>query len=881
MRICSSCGKEKKTASQMKTCKKCRHRKRKQKQFARELKSHLMYLNQVFAWGNDQSDLFQNTKFCSENTNNNDGRDNNRDDAVIRNHLYAEDDGSLMLEKGMGTTLDSQLTIDAETSDNESDIQHENTNTNVIASEDIEEDNYINFIEPESPRADLNSLEVVHETDIEVEEMEEKMQEYEELQDHDLIDEELLPGGNPDIVIEELSNRARLPESPISGTSAEFLNPEDEEKAIEELLDFNGYRFDNWAKIVVKKGNGAILDIHKTNEWFKRMTSTSKLLKDDSTKARILKIIPDENYIGVRSGFLASAIEHATLYTLKHCPLCSSLSKRLHHVAHYKPFTKELCNNRGPFQIIQGHKVSLSYIKVINSHEFPEISSPIVTKLNKPQLTRELTEYVLSGNKYLEDINFKENVLDKYGKNFSLLLFQLPEESEAIHDLRQALVDKMEKISELARKDHQVGHSLFKKFRNVQPRTVTMYTNIVFKILYTMIKLQELGYFQLDGIDDDIETIDSIDVISNYVDNHLMLKKINPVGFTFVSSPFIVALWINHLEPVTCSLRDESGIQHLFDAVQFFMKLELINYCHTNRHNLEKGYKEYFKATEDYTTIYKVLKIMKSKLFEFRTIVSNYYDVYFTRKYFTKLYRDTEINLSDIPVFVTYLISRFCDTLAPILSPGFRLLDFIDENYNQDFYSATSCFMPVYAYRTRLPFLKFDSPEDLRRALCFNFFKLNKIIILLMYFTGGLPFRMTEVLGLQFNDVKRNIFFRGGKMLCTYTYNKTDNVSNNTKLISRGYPVIVSKVVFFYINYARYYELRLMEQLKQADSNKEKWEKLQERCTRYLFVDISGIVQQEDMYALFMHMSTKFIKKRLGIRDWRQIMVQFVKKKCF
>lgn len=51
---------------------------------------------------------------------------------------------------------------------------------------------------------------------------------------------------------------------------------------------------------------------------------------------------------------------------------------------------------------------------------------------------------------------------------------------------------------------------------------------------------------------------------------------------------------------------------------------------------------------------------------------------------------------------------------------------------------------------------------------------------------------------------------------------------------------------------------------------------LQERTTRYLFVDIgSGIVQHEDMYASLMTMSTKFIKKRLGIR---QIMVQFVKK---
>lgn len=86
-----------------------------------------------------------------------------------------------------------------------------------------------------------------------------------------------------------------------------------------------------------------------------------------------------------------------------------------------------------------------------------------------------------------------------------------------------------------------------------------------------------------------------------------------------------------------------------------------------------------------------------------------------------------------------------------------------------------------------------------------------------MFFTAGLPFRMTEVLGLQFNDTKRNIFFRGGKMVCTYTYNKTDNITNSTKLISRGYSIIVSKIVFFYINYVRYYELRLIEQLKQNE----------------------------------------------------------------
>lgn len=187
--------------------------------------------------------------------------------------------------------------------------------------------------------------------------------------------------------------------------------------------------------------------------------------------------------------------------------------------------------------------------------------------------------------------------------------------------------------------------------------------------------------------------------------------------------------------------------------------------------------------------------------------------------------RDRNI-LIDIPQFVVFLIKRFCDTLTPILTHNFRLLDFIEENYNLEFYSVTSCFMPVHIFRACLPFKRFDSPDHLRRALCFNLFKLIKIIILIMFFTDGLPFRMTEVLGLQFNDTKRDIFFRRGKIVCTYTYNKTDNITNSTKLISRGYPLIVSKIVFFYINYIRYYEFRLIEQLKQNEKNKEKWEKL-------------------------------------------------------
>lgn len=51
---------------------------------------------------------------------------------------------------------------------------------------------------------------------------------------------------------------------------------------------------------------------------------------------------------------------------------------------------------------------------------------------------------------------------------------------------------------------------------------------MVFKTLYTKIKLQ--GHFKLLDIDDDIESIDSIEVIKNYIDNHRIFTKINPLG---------------------------------------------------------------------------------------------------------------------------------------------------------------------------------------------------------------------------------------------------------------------------------------------------------------------------------------------------------------
>lgn len=42
-------------------------------------------------------------------------------------------------------------------------------------------------------------------------------------------------------------------------------------------------------------------------------------------------------------------------------------------------------------------------------------------------------------------------------------------------------------------------------------------------------------------------------------------------------------------------------------------------------------------------------------------------------------------------------------------------------------------------------------------------------------------------------------------MIITFTYNKTD-IRNDTKLISRVYPTIVAKLVYFYVNYVLLYD---------------------------------------------------------------------------
>lgn len=159
------------------------------------------------------------------------------------------------------------------------------------------------------------------------------------------------------------------------------------------------------------------------------------------------------------------------------------------------------------------------------------------------------------------------------------------------------------------------------------------------------------------------------------------------------------------------------------------------------------------------------------------------------------LYRETEIHLSDIPEFVVFLIKRFCDTLMPILTHNFRLLDFIEENYNLEFYSATVlCHFILTDHVFRLSGLIL---LNLRKALCFNLFKLNKIIILIMFFTAGLPFRMTEVLGLQFNDTKRNIVFCGGTILCTYTYNKLITLPIARSLYQEDILLLFQRSYFF------------------------------------------------------------------------------------
>lgn len=129
------------------------------------------------------------------------------------------------------------------------------------------------------------------------------------------------------------------------------------------------------------------------------------------------------------------------------------------------------------------------------------------------------------------------------------------------------------------------------------------------------------------------------------------------------------------------------------------------------------------------------------------------------------------------------------------------------------------------------------------------------------------------------HDKNRNIYFRGAKMIITFTYNKTD-IRNDTKLISRVYPTIVAKLVYFYVNYVLLYEISALVGLTEDDAlNRKKLRSLLDLSTRYLFIDLgTNFVIQDIIYSLVKTLSAECLGKQSGVRDWRQIMVQFTKK---
>lgn len=237
--------------------------------------------------------------------------------------------------------------------------------------------------------------------------------------------------------------------------------------------------------------------------------------------------------------------------------------------------------------------------------------------------------------------------------------------------------------------------------------------------------LQKLRYHQEDSLSKNIEEIESIEDTMTYVSENVIFKKIDPTTFELKGDCFITALLINHIEPIDFGLKDLNGIQHVFDAVQHCMKLELIHQCSFQNKNLELMFQVFFTASAEYTTIYKIIKGIKSRLYQFTVNSPNFYDVYFTKKYTQMLYKKTEVNLSDIPCMAIYLIQRFMKTLEPVLVDRFRLENFIDENYDPNFYSEKGCLVPVHNYRSFLPF-KNIGENEVRNIFQNNFHKLKK-----------------------------------------------------------------------------------------------------------------------------------------------------------
>ncbi|CUM57082.1 unnamed protein product [Debaryomyces tyrocola] len=335
--ICSCCGKEKKSASQKKTCKKCR-----QKLKRRISKAKALDISNSSNWfGSSSPHLNENAAPPIDSNKPRNSKTYLKNEEFDSQQTIDVPNSQLIVEMSPQNYYGDHV-YEKVSFEQNSDKQSNYEVNNQIQQDDLVRMNQIDLAEKtqevlEDMEDDNNSIDDGYDN-LETE--------FGNFQD-DYGDASYLEFSQ-DSMENSIETEENLSDPSNSGANLPNIG------VIEGLLERSDISIDNWAKVVNKK-TGNIIDIHTTEKWLKFIFLTESIYTKASAKEKILEAIPESNYQIIRSGFIPRPINFAKLYDLQYCPECTRLKSIQNHFSHRIPSSlREKCTYRGPFKLVKG-----------------------------------------------------------------------------------------------------------------------------------------------------------------------------------------------------------------------------------------------------------------------------------------------------------------------------------------------------------------------------------------------------------------------------------------------------------------------------------------------------------------------------------------------
>ncbi|CUM54888.1 unnamed protein product [Debaryomyces fabryi] len=421
MSICSGCGKVKKTASQFRTCKKCR-RKNKKQPYLVNIEPKLPFLqietNETRKVHKNCSHLSPLIPYDEVGDNilpqlENMPQENNGIEAAGSLEISIQPNSEMMNLPNPSTEL------------NQAALESTITETRLSpGTEYTENSDYPNDLNNDVSYPITSSFSKLFQESERIEE---------NIPQQPLHDRDLACG------LQRSNIDAYDPRNPLG------LTAEEEKRTVDNLLKNLGMRKDNWANILLKDGEMVGIFSERFIKLFKNQKS---IIPYHHMKQYIFRNINTRNYFGQT---LPKPLENAIIYSIVRCPLCGRCSrgyiKKVHKFGNGE--SEKYCYFRGSKERYKAHYLYPGYVLLILSNVFKEIPRPIALLLDKPHMTRTLVENSSFGNKYLNDMKFQENIIDIYLKDFEHLLYSPKHSTDNMDIARNYLIDRMQQIRKL------------------------------------------------------------------------------------------------------------------------------------------------------------------------------------------------------------------------------------------------------------------------------------------------------------------------------------------------------------------------------------------------------------------------------------------------